>query len=210
MSASFLQRVPPPICPIMELLRRLEARAKKGDAQAVLRIREIAKFFRKMNSGLPPKFRQKTSDPSIPSNALAVRLLARVKLIKYGSVFERHPLAIAIKALPALDEESFPEWWKCAWGIATDDILRDEEMEKLIDEIGQNAPSVREQFEKRKKEAMANYGRAMNGLARGIAFENLSANKKAEIFEPLMKAVRMWHRYTGKKTRLAASRVWFG
>jgi hypothetical protein len=197
------------VCPITEELWRLEARAKKGDIRAARRLKEISKIIQGINSRLPPKLTQKPKKPSTPSNALALRLLEAVLSIKNRPGKGCYALAIEIKELKPLDKSTFARWWNCAWRIAEDDELRDKEMDDLINQIGETAPSVQEKFSKRKSEGMQIYQSAIGKKDLGIELDNLSCAVRKKIAKRFSVGINEWLRYVKPKTRLAAERIWF-
>jgi hypothetical protein len=186
----------------------LEGQAKHGDTQAVLRIREIAKSCHEILDRLSPGITKKPSKLSIPSNALALLLLRTVKSIKNSPGEGGYPLAVEIKALRPLNKKTFPAWWLCAWRIAKDDMLRSDEMGKLIDRIWMSAPSVKKRLEERKKKAIEIHNSEMGKAAPGIALDN-SPKVRRKIIRQLEAAVHELYAYVRRKTRHAALRVWF-
>jgi hypothetical protein len=201
-----LRRVPPLACPIVEGLQRLNERARKGDVQAAQRIRDIAQHCQRIIENLPAKITKKSCDPLIPSNALAIRLLERLRLIKdYSRIGSE--LGVAIKALPPLNPKSFPSWWRCAWAITKDVNFCDDEMNTLIDKIGMKAPSVQKKFQARKNKLIM-IAQEKDKLAPGIDWINIPALCK-KFTRQADTASNEWRKYVAKQTKKAALRIWF-
>jgi hypothetical protein len=193
-------------CPIDACLDRLKSSARKGDVQAVRRIRAIAKSCREFLNELPPEVTAKKPSVSTSTNALAAQLLSLVKLVRNNGRGSSE-LDCQIKALLPLAPETFLDWWRCAWALTKDQNFCDVEMVALIDEIGLKAPSVQKKFEARKSK-LIEIAKLEKKLPPGLTLQNdrmlvKKFTKQGKIM------IKEWRRYVENQTRKAARRVWF-